>query len=277
MNFFRMCLVLCLIFISGLLPAKTFKVGETILVAFPANNIKNDAYIIGIVRKITAKGGYQIAVTDFVEGHDYGLSCEPIAIDTDGSISSQSGWEIWQDTTNLINKQLEFIVPADKAMKLSSGQLMFIDRYNIYIIYSRWKSNAPIISIGKIESAKHAAIAVGIGAINPAFNLAILDRISYYDIQTGRPFWPFQSIKPLTEMLTSIQSILDKDKNLNSLWRAKKRNWEEIEKDMRIYFLIDAIDKAVTDASYILHEDDLDKADPKYLAKLKQQLNQLGF
>ena len=44
---------------------------------------------------------------------------------------------------------------------------------------------------------------------------------------------------------------------------------------MKTFFLIDAIDKSVTDASYQLNEAGLEKANPKDLAKLKQQLKDL--
>ena len=261
--------------ITNLSQANTFKIGDVILISFPENNIKDDAYLTGIVREITIKGDYQISVKDFVDGHDYGVSCTPIAINSTGQKTAQSGWEIWTDTRNPINKQLEFIVPADKAMKLSSGKLMFIDRYNIYIVYSRWKSNAPIMSISKIESTKEYAKETGIGAINSALDIAILDRKSYYDPVINRPYWAYESVKPLTVLLEHIQSLLENDKNLNALWRAKKRDWKTIEKDMQTYFLIDSIDKAVTDAGYLLNEDGLEKANPVTLLKLKKQLKNL--
>jgi|GEM_PF-6583513 hypothetical protein len=41
---------------------------------------------------------------------------------------------------------------------------------------------------------------------------------------------------------------------------------------MTLFLLIDAIDKVVADAHYIATEPDLDKANPKDLKKLKQQL-----
>lgn len=264
-----------MVFVSSNSQAKTFKIGDTIIVAFPANDIKSDAYMIGIVRKITVNGDYQISVRDFVDGHDYGLSCTPIALDSAGVETAQSGWEIWTDTRNPMHKQLELIVPAEKAMKLSTGKLMFIERYNIYITYSRWKSNAPIMTIGRIESVKDAAIEVGISAINPAFDIAILDRNSYFDPNIGRPYWPYESIKPLTVLLEHVQNILDNNKRLNQLWSAKNRDWVEIEKDMETYFLLDAIDKVVTDAKYLLNEDGLEKANAEDLALLKKQLQQL--
>ena len=44
---------------------------------------------------------------------------------------------------------------------------------------------------------------------------------------------------------------------------------------MQTYFLIDSIDKAVTDAGYLLNEDGLEKANPVTLLKLKKQLKNL--
>lgn len=273
----NLLLIISLLLFTNISVAKTFKIGETILIAFPANNIKDDAYLIGIVRQIAANGDYQLSVTDYVEGHDYGLSCTPILTDSAMKQTNQTGWELWQDTSKPKSQQLEFIVPAKKSMKLSSGKLMFIERYNIYITYSRWKSNAPIMPIGRLESAKKEADSVAISAINPAFDVAILDRKSYYDPKIGRPYWPYESIQPLTVLLTEVDRLLAEDKRLNSLWRAKKRDWREIEKDMKTYFLVDALDKAVADASYILSEDGLEKANPKDLNKLKKQLKKLGY
>lgn len=259
--------------------AKVFALNDTIFIGFPASNIKDDAYIIGIVRKVTESGDYQIAVRDFVEGHDYGISCQPIdiGVGTTSTTAPSNGWEIWQDTKDLSNKQLEFIVPADKAMKLSTGQFLFIERYNIYIVYSRWKSDAPVMPVEQLEIAQDRARKINMEAINPAFDIAILSRLSSYDSLTGRPLYLFESIKPLTNMLDKVSKILNEDPKLDKLWRTKNRDWRKTEEDMRTYFLIDAIDKVVSDAYYIATEPDLDKADPKDLRKLKQQLEFLGY
>ncbi len=257
--------------------AKVFTVGETIMIGFPANNIKDDAYIIGVVKKLTKEGDYQISVRDFVEGHDYGLSCQPI--DTSQAANSNSassnGWEMWQDTKNLYSKQLEFIVPAKKAMKLSTGQLMFIERYNIYITYSRWKSNPLVMSIDRIISAQQSAKAEGVEQINPAFELAKLDRLSYYDSVTGRPYQPFESIKPLTTLLDKVLVMLEENPRLKKYWTAQARDGKGIEDDMEIYFLVDAIDKVVKDVRSTLDEGGLEDANKKDLKKLKQQLRDL--
>lgn len=275
----KILLITLLIFISSLTYAQAtkFKIGDTILIAYPANNIKDDSYLIGIVRYITVTGDYRLAITDFVEGHDYGLACVPIVIDSRGAPTTQSGWEVWTDTTNPIHERLEFIVPADRAMKLSSGKMLFIERYNIYIVFSRWLSNVPILAIDKLKMTQRDARAINMAEINPAFDIAILDRLSFYKAENGVPLWPYQSIEPLTTLLSHIQKTLNEDPKLNTLWQAKKRDWDTIEQSMQSYFLIRAIDKAITNASHILYEDGLEKADPKYLTKLKKQLNYLAL
>lgn len=254
-----------------------FKVGETILVGFPANNIKGDAYIIGIIRKVTPEGDYQISVRDFVEGHDYGLSCVPIAVNERGQETGQSGWEIWDNTRQLTSEGLEYIVPRDKVMKLDKGKLNFIDRYNVYITYSRWKSNVPVMSIDRLDSAEAEAAYAGIEGIIPALEIAKLDRASYYDPENGRPYWPHESVPHLNVLLAQVSDLLKEDPTLNQLWRAQSRDWPAIESNMRTYFLVDAMDKVVRDAEAILYEEDVKKADPEALKTLKAQLKHLGM
>lgn len=275
-TFFSIAASLLLSLLMLPVQAAQFKVGETILVGFPANNIKDDAYIIGIIRKVTPKGDYQITVRDYVEGHDYGLSCVPIAVDSAGQETGQSGWEMWGDTRQLTSRGLEYVVPANNVVKLAVGQMNFIDRYNVYITYSRWKSNAPVMSIGRLKSAEAEAEYAGIGDIIPAFKIAELDRQSYFDPNNGRPYWPYESVKHLNVLLTHIEKELQANPRLNRLWRAKKRDWPEIEKDMKTYFLVDAMDKSVDDAYFLLSEDEINKADAKDLAMLKTHLRKLG-
>lgn len=253
-----------------------FKKGDTVLVGFPATNIKDDAYIIGVVQKVTSKGNYQITVRDFVEGHDYGLSCVPIAVDSAGNETGQSGWEMWDDTKQLTSNGLEYIVPADKVVKLAKGQLYFIDRYNVYIIYSRWKSNVPVMSIDRLESAEAEADSADMSEMIPALEIAKLDRASYFDSTNGRPYWPYESVSHLTKLMNHIIGMLKKRPDLNKLWRAENRDWDKINESMEAYFLIDAIDKAVDDAYFLLNEDNINKADKKALKRLKEQLKYLG-
>lgn len=253
-----------------------FKVGETILVSFPANNIKDDAYIIGIIRKITTNGDYQITVRDYVQDHDYGLSCVPIAVNEKGDESKKDGWELWDNTKKLTNQGLEYVVPASKVVKLSTGQMRFIDRYNIYITYSRWKENAPVMSLGKLQSTKQDALSAGMPGIVPALDLAIKDRASYYDPENGRPYWSYESVPKLNDLLDYITGVLKKDPQLNKLWRNKKRDWKKIEGSMKNYFMVDALDKSVEDAYLMLWADEVEKSDPEALKRLKKQLKHLG-
>lgn len=256
--------------------AQPFKVDDTILIAFPANNIKDDAYIVGVVRKIRPNGDYQIAVQDFVEGHDYGISCQPIAVNNEGQDTGQSGWQIWgKDHTKLRTQGLDYIVPAKRAMPLRTGQLNFIDRYNVYVLYSRWKSNPPVLSIDRIKTAENDAKMAGISPMIPALEIAILDRQSYYDKVTGIPYQPEDSIPHLIKLFDYIQTQLKQDPELNKLWRAKKRDWKKINESMKTYFLVDAIDQAVSNAEGCLSED-LENAKPEDLKKLKSQLKALG-
>lgn len=253
----------------------SFDIGETVLVAFPKPTIKDDAYIIGIVTKKLEKGDYQIRVQEFVEGHDYGLSCVPIAVDETGQSTGDSGWELWKDTKYLSVDGLEYIVPGEKVMDLGKGKLLFIDRYNIYISYSRWKSNAPVMPVEKLESTQAEARSIGMVGILPALKLAQLERVAYYDPQNGRPFWPYESVSRLLPVISDIKRLLSDQADLRRLWKHNPRNWQEINQSMKQFFLIDAIDKIVRDARYLIEGESLDKADPKALKLLQQQLKSI--
>lgn len=256
--------------------AKTFKVGDTILVAFPATNIEDDAYIIGVVKKVTPDGNYQIHVRDYVQDHDYGVSCVPIAVNESGQESTKAGWDLWDDTRQLSTSGLEYIVPADKVMKLSTGKMLFIDRYNVFVTYSRWKDNAPVMSIGKLESTKNEAVATGLKGMVPALELAIKDRASYYDPENGRPYWSYETVTKLTKLLSYVKTQLKNDPKLNRLWRENPRDWKKIDESMKYHFMVDAIDKVVHDAYLIQWADNIEKTDPKDMKKLQSQLKFLG-
>lgn len=253
----------------------SFDIGETVLVAFPKPTIKDDAYIIGIVTKNLESGDYQIRVQEFVEGHDYGLSCVPIAVDETGQATQDSGWDLWQDTKYLSVDGLEYQVPGEKVMNLNKGKLLFIDRYNIYISYSRWKSNAPVMPVEKLLSTQDEAKSIGMLDILPALKLAQLERIAYYDPKNGRPFWPYESVSRLLPVISNIHHQLASQPDLAQLWKAYPRDWHEINQSMKQYFLIDAIDKILRDARYLIDGEALDKADPKAFKLLKQQLKSI--
>lgn len=250
----------------------SFKVGETVLVEFAKPTIKDDAYIIGIVTKQLEQGDYQIRVQDYIEGHDYGLSCVPIAVTSSGDATEESAWELWKDTKQLSTDGLEYVVPGEKVMELGKGKMRFIDRYNIYISYSRWKSNAPVMPVEKMESTQAEARFIGMNGILPALKLAQLERVAYYDPENGRPFWPYESVPLLLPVMNRINQLLTEDSQLKQLWQNPLRDRRAIEQSMKYYFLIDAIDKILRDAGYLIEDVLMEKADPKSLKQLTQQL-----
>lgn len=254
--------------------ASYYAVGETVFVAFPATNIKDDAFIIGKVTAITDKGDYQVAVFDYVEGHDYGSSCIPISKYENQDQGLGAGWEIWQDTTKLDTQQLEYVVPKASVLKLSYGKLYFVERNNVYIVFGRWKSDAPMLTLDRINQAIGQAKSAGLHEMEPAFELAKKHRESYYG-EFGRPIMPYESIAPLNVALTKILSLFKEDPKLDGLWRAKFRDWQTIGETTRHYFLVDAINKIVQDAKNALHYEGLDQADPVELEALRVNLKRL--
>lgn len=250
--------------------AQSFSLGETVFVAFPQANIKDDAFIIGQISAFTQKGDFQIAVQDYVEGHDYGSSCVPISKNTQDQ-GLGSGWEIWQDTTKLDTKQLEYIVPKNQVMKLDEGKHYFVERNNVYIVFGRWKSDAPMLTVERLQRAEREAQSAGLKTMLPAFELAILHRKSFYG-HYGRPLLPHEAVAPLNTALNTALELFKKDQVLESLWRAKPRDWEEIGQSSRHYFLIEAIDKIVEDAKDQLYEEGLEKTQPDELQRLRQNL-----
>lgn len=253
--------------------AQTFNKGDTIFVAFPSANIKDDAFIVGKVTQITAKGDYQISVLDYVEGHDYGSSCVPISKNTEDQ-GMGSGWELWQDTTRLNTRELEYIVPKESAMKLGVGKHFFVERNNLSIVFGRWKSDAPMLTVERLERAKREAKNAGLNAIIPAFKLAQLHRQSFYG-DFGRPLMAFESVQPLNTALSSVFKLFEEDPELESHWRANPRNWQLIGQSSRHYFLIDAIDKLVADARAQQYEEGVEQAGEAQLKRLKEQLSKL--
>jgi len=75
----------------GVLTAPRFKVGDQVMVFFRAADIQNDAFILGIVKGFLPDGRVRLQVTDYVEGHDYGLSCEPLP-PPDATSEYGDGW-----------------------------------------------------------------------------------------------------------------------------------------------------------------------------------------
>ena len=276
---FSQQLVLALFLISHSMvtaSAGTFKVGETVFVAYPAANIKEDAFIIGLVTQaLPEKKQYRIKVMDYVEGHDYGLSCVPMALDERGELSKDKGWELWTDTKKLTQNGLEYLVSAKDVLSLAQGQHRFITRNNVYINYSRWRSNAPMLSIDRLEIASNEARSVGLGALLPVFELAKKERQAYYEGNFGRPYWPHEVIDRLPMVLQAVIDELNQQPSLKKQWFAKQRDWQTINQDTYLFFMIDAIDKIVEDARYTLADADLSQTNPNSLTQVKAMLKQL--
>jgi len=265
----------CLLLLaSGIVQAKNFKLGEIVFVAFPAENVKDDAFIVGKVEAITKPGDYQLSVIEYVEGHDYGVSCTPM-VKSEVDQGYGTGWEVWKDTTKLDTQRLDYIVPKENVWSLAKGRYYFIDRNNIYIVFGRWKSDAPMLTNQRMKLAQEEAKKVGLEGMIPALDLAIKHRSSYYYTQNNRPYRPYETIKALNDLVSEVQTILKDNKQLKAYWRSKERDWEIISQDSYHYFMIQAIDKILLDAKYQILGDDMHKADPKALKELTQKIKLL--
>jgi len=254
---------------------KPFKVGETIFVGYPAANIKDDAFIIGLITRVLPKDQYQIKVMDYVEGHDYGLSCVPMAVDERGTLSEEKGWELWDDKKKLTQNGLEYIVSGKNVMILSEGQHKFITRNNVYTNYGRWRSNAPMLSVDRLDIAENEARSVGLDAMIPVFELAKKERQAYYEGNFGRPYWPHEAVERLPKVLHAVLNELRQHPELKKQWYAKERNWKKVSQDTYLHFMLDAIYKIVDDARYTADEADQSKVNLKALAQVQALLKQL--
>ncbi|WP_319379707.1 hypothetical protein [Thiomicrorhabdus sp.] len=261
----------------GSLQAADFKVGETIFVGFPAADIDSDAFIIGNILKVMPNGDYRISVSEYVHGHDYGLSCVPMLKGDPGTGQDQglgNGWQAWKDTTSLDNADLDYVVKAKDVLKLDYGKHYFIERYNLAIAFGRWESDAPMMTVDRLENAKREAKAVGLEALWPALDIAILDRQSFYG-ENSRPYYAFETIPHLNRLLAHIRELFAEDSRLQTLWKSKERDWKSINQSTREYFLIHAIDKAISDAQNQLYEEGIERAGQDQIDRLKQQLANL--
>ncbi|WP_051640710.1 hypothetical protein [Thiomicrorhabdus sp. Milos-T2] len=277
-NFYILVCILLSAFISKACAVGSmhkFSEGDTLFVAYPAANIKDDAFIIGQVKHVMPNGDYKISVMDYVEGHDYGVSCVPMVKHelAPNSDTKDSVWELWTDTTKLDKKQLDYLVSHKDALELGYGKTYFIERNNLYIVFGRWKSDAPLLNAERILKAEKQAKLNGLEEMIPAFEIARLDRMSFYG-EYGRPMQPYESIAPLIIALNRIKDLFDKDDDLKQAWYSKKRDWKAISQSTKYYFLIQAIDKVVEDAKSQLYEDGLEQAAPKDLEQLKKQISE---
>lgn len=255
------------------LHAKTFAVGETIFVGLPSATIKDDAFIIGIVTKQLENGDYQIRVQDYVQGHDYGAFCQPVAVR--GDSQDENGWELWQDTRQLNQKELEFIVAKERALPYREAQHEYIERNNNWVVFGRWLSDAPILAVERLRRAQADGKTIGLAAMSDAYDLVIAHRYAFYEDGWGRPYWPYETVPRINQYLDQVLTLFKQEPELERLWKTKPRDKAVTDKDMRIHFLMLAIDKVVQDAFNQLYEK-LDEADPADVALMTRKLEQLG-
>lgn len=256
--------------------AQKYQIGETVFVGFPSNTIKDDAFIVGQVTRLLDNGDIQLFVEDYVKGHDYGAFCQPVAVVEPGKQSEYGdGWEVWQDTRRLDQPNLEYVVSINNVMPYRVGQNSYIERNNIWVVFGRWMSDAPILAVERLKRAQADAGSVGLAGMREAFDLAIAHRYAFYEDGWGRPYWPYETVPHLHSVLDQVESLLQQDQALNTLWRTNERDNKQVEENVRTYFLIVALDKLVKDAFYQLYEN-LDQADAEDVARLEARLLKLG-
>ncbi|GAB6070234.1 hypothetical protein JCM30760_13310 [Thiomicrorhabdus hydrogeniphila] len=275
---FRIFLISLLLLVSNYSYANTFQVGETVFVAYPAANIKDDAFIVGKVNKIMSNGDLKVAVLDYVEGHDYGVSCVPMSKNDVGeSIPSNTDniWDLWTDTTKLDKQKLDYVVSKKDVLKLGRGKTYFIERNNLYIVFGRWKSDAPMLSAERMSEAEGQAKENGLAGMIPAFELAKLERKSFYG-DYGRPLMPFESVAPMVKTLKALEQDLNKNVSFKKYWFAKDRDWKAISQNTKTYFLMQAADKVLSDAKDLVYADGVENAAPEDLKQLDLYIKRLS-
>lgn len=265
--------LLCSVFL-GTAWAQNFKVGDNVFVGIPSTNIRDDAFIIGEVTRVTESGDYQISVTDYVEGHDYGAFCTPVAV-VEGNSDYGKGWELWEDTSRLQQANLEFVVAAKNVFPLRTGQYNYIERNNTWVVFGRWLSDAPILAPERIKRAQAGLESIGLAGMYDAFDLVIAHRLAFYENGWGRPYWPYETLEALHGLLDEVDAIFTAEPALEALWRSNPRDQEQVKQDVRTFFLLSAIDKLVNDV-YNQQYEDLEKADSSQVLRLEQRLTALG-
>ncbi|MDY0136472.1 MAG: hypothetical protein RBS36_04805 [Thiomicrospira sp.] len=264
----------CLSIASFSLLANVFSVGDTVFVGIPSTTIKEDAFIVGTVSRRLDNGDYQIQVQDYVKGHDYGAFCQPVAVGN-GDSHYGKGWELWQDTRQLDQKGLEFIVAQERVRPYREAQHEYIERNNNWVVFGRWLSDAPILPVERLRRAQADGQSIGLEQMADAYDLAIAHRYAFYEDGWGRPYWPYETVTRINQYLDQIITLFKQDPDLEAHWRSKPRDKAEIKQSMRTYFLILAIDKLVDDAFDQLYEK-LDEADPKAVEAMTGKLEALG-
>lgn len=274
----RICTVVAILlsFVSMTAVSSNFKVGSTVFVAYPAANIKDDAFIVGKINQVMHNGDFKISVLDYVEGHDYGVSCVPmVKHESNGSSNGLDDvWELWTDTTKLEKEKLDYVISKNDVLELGYGKSYFIERNNLYIVFGRWKSDAPMLNIGRVIEAEKQARLNGLEDMIPAFELVKLHRMSFYG-DFGRPLQVFESISFLVSALKEIERLLQSDPLLKTHWYAKSRDWKKLSKNTKLYFLVEAIDKIVDDAKDQLYADGIEQAALEDIEQLNSYLSKL--
>lgn len=258
---------------AKVLSHRRFKVGDQVMVFFPSPDIQKDAFILGIVKGYLPDGRVRLQVTDYVEGHDYGLSCEPLPPE-DVSSEYGPGWQKWEDPGKL-RQDIEYAVPADKLMPAGDGRMYAVSRNNIWTKFARWLSDAPVLYVDELAQVKEEAKQLGLAELEVPFELAIAHRQAFY-APVGHPYWPYEVVPRLVPLLNKVQALLNNDPQLKHYFFAKKRDWKKINQSTYLLFTIRALDKIVHDAHNVLYEEGMDKVDPKVLRQVKQQLKALG-
>lgn len=276
---FKFLIVLLMfgVFSSQNVLAKTFENGEVVFAAFPVGNIKNDAFIVGKVKRQLKNGDYLLSVLDYVEGHDYGSSCVPMVKKEDPNATAlgyEKGWEMWQDTTKLDTQNLDYVVPKENVLSLGYGKQYFVERNNLYIVFGRWKSDAPVMTLDRIARAQRESKAIGLDELIPVFDLVKYHRKVYYDTN-NRPLYAFERVQPAIEMLEQVQVIFREKPEFSKLWKAKQRDWKQISLSSYDYFMIEAVDKVLFDAEDLLYEEGIENAGTDKVEKLKDLVKQL--
>ncbi len=269
-----LCVSIALLWGIHAFAASSFKIGETVFVAYPAGNIKDDAFIVGRITGVNEKGDYFLSVLDYVEGHDYGLSCVPMTKKSASGHETSpydTAWDVWQDTTVLEKERLEYLVSAQDVMKLNEGKHFFIERHNLYIVFGRWKSDAPMLTVERLERAEKEAQDNRIVQMVAALQLAQQHRRSFYD-HFQRPYQTYETIAPLNDLLKKVLFLFEQDDELRQLWQSNVRDWKALPNNGQYYFLLEAIDKIISDAKDQLYEDGLEKVAPLVMQKFKENL-----
>lgn len=252
--------------------AQEFSKGEVVFAAFPVGNIKDDAFIVGKVKQQQPNGNYLLSVLDYVEGHDYGSSCVPMVKEEDPAATAQGyekGWEMWKDTTKLDTQRLDYVVPKENVLPLSYGKQFFVERNNLYIVFGRWKSDAPVMTLDRISRAQRESKNSGLEELVPVFELVKYHRQTYYDTN-NRPLYAFERVEPAINMLEQVVQIFKTKPEFAQKWAAEQRDWSLLNQSSYDYFMVEAIDKVMMDAQDLLYEEGIENAGEDKVSHLRQ-------